>query len=110
MARKAFLDTQSKHLKRSTLIARGDSFCEGWVVGVNQNVKQFAMTPEEKQKMETYKAEAFKEEKWSETKIREKGNSKDYGLAQSEGYKQGKEVTLNHGVNGKETVKLEVRK
>jgi len=109
-ARKAFLDTQSKHLKRSTLIARGDSFCEGWVVGVNQNVKQFAMTPEEKQKMETYKAEAFKEEKWSETKIREKGNSKDYGLAQSEGYKQGKEVTLNHGVNGKETVKLGVRK
>ena len=27
-------------------------------------------------------------------------------VAQSEGYKQGKEVTLNHGVNGKETVKL----
>ena len=108
-ARKAFLDTQSKRLKRSTLIARGDSFCEGWVIGVNQNVKQFAMTQEEKQKMEIYKAEAFKEKKWSETKIHEKGSSKDYGLAQSAGYKQGKEVTLNHGVNGKETVKLGVR-
>ncbi len=109
-ARKAFLDTQSKRLKRSTLIARGDSFCEGWVVGVNQNVKRFAMTPEEKQKLETYEAEAFEKEKWSETKIREKGNAKDYGLAQSAGYKQGKEVTLNHGVNGKETVKLGVKK
>ena len=63
----------------------------------------------EKQKMETYKAEAFKEEKWSETKIRAKGNSKDYGLAQSAGYKQGQEVTLNHGVNGKETDKLGIR-
>ena len=29
---------------------------------------------------------------------------------QNEGYKQGKEVTLNHGVKGKETVKLGVRK
>ena len=55
------------------------------------------------------KAEAFKEEKWSETKIRAKGNSKDYGLAQSAGYKQGQEVTLNHGVNGKETDKLGIR-
>lgn len=31
-------------------------------------------------------------------------------MAQSAGYKQGKEVTLNHGVNGKETVKLGVKK
>ena len=37
------------------------------------------------------------------------GNSKDYGLAQSAGYKQGQEVTLNHGVNGKETDKLGIR-
>lgn len=109
IARKAFLDTQNKRLKRSTLIARGDSFCEGWVVGVNQNVEQFAMTPEEKQKMENYQAEIFKEQKLGEAKVRESGNTKDYGLAKSEGYKQGKEVTLNHGVNGKETVKLGVR-
>lgn len=109
VARKAFLDTQNKRLKRSTLIARGDSFCEGWVVGVNQNVKQFAMTEEEKRKMESYEAAVFKEEKWSETRVREAGNTKDYGMAQSEGYKQGKEVTLNHGVNGTETVKLGVK-
>ena len=108
-ARKAFLDTQNKRLKRSTLIARGDSFCEGWVTGVNQNVRRFAMTPEEKQKLENYEAEIFEEDKLSEAKVREKGNAKDYGMAQSAGYKQGQEVTLNHGVNGKETVKLGVR-
>nr|DAD66006.1 MAG TPA: Protein of unknown function DUF2786 [Myoviridae sp. ctKHS5] len=109
-ARKAFLNTQNKRLKRSTLIARGDSFCEGWVTGVNQNVRRFAMTPEEKQKLENYEAEIFEEDKLSEAKVREKGNAKDYGMAQSAGYKQGQEVTLNHGVNGKETVKLGVRK
>ena len=108
-ARKAFLNTQNKRLKRSTLIARGDSFCEGWVTGVNQNVRRFAMTPEEKQKLESYEAEIFEEDKLSEAKVREKGNAKDYGMAQSAGYKQGQEVTLNHGVNGNETGKLGVR-
>lgn len=108
-ARKAFLDTQSKRLKRSTLISRGDRFCEGWVVGVNQNVKQFAMTPEEKLKMDHYKTSMFEDEKWSDTKVRSAGDTRDYGASQSAGYRQGQQVTLNHGVNGKETVKLGVR-
>ncbi|OOF46918.1 hypothetical protein BKK52_10430 [Rodentibacter trehalosifermentans] len=108
-ARKAFLDTQSKRLKRSTLISRGDRFCEGWVVGVNQNVKQFAMTPEEKQKVDHYKTSIFENEKWSELKVRSAGDTRDYGASQSAGYRQGQQVTLNHGVNGKETVKLGVK-
>jgi len=33
-ARKAFIATQSKRLKRSTLIARADNYCLGWVHGV----------------------------------------------------------------------------
>lgn len=108
-ARKAFLGTQSKHLKRSTLIARGDKFCEGWVVGVYQNIKDFAMTPEEKQKMEHYKASALEADKWSEAKVRSSDGAKDYGASQSAGYRQGQQVRLNHGVSGKETVKLGVR-
>ena len=109
-ARKEFLTKQNKNLKRRTLIARGDSFCEGWVVGVNDNVKRFAMTSEEKQKLDDYKSSVFDSQKWSESTVREVGNTKDYGASQSEGYKQGKQVKLNHGVNGKETVKLGVRK
>lgn len=109
-ARKEFLTKQNRNLKRRTLIARGDSFCEGWVVGVNDNVKRFAMTSEEKQKLDDYKSSVFDSQKWSESTVREVGNTKDYGASQSEGYKQGKQVKLNHGVNGKETVKLGVRK
>lgn len=108
-ARKEFLAKQNKNLKRRTLIARGDSFCEGWVVGVNDNVKRFAMTPEEKQKLDDYKSSVLDSQKWSELTVREVGNTKDYGASQSEGYKQGKQVQLNHGVNGKETVKLGVQ-
>ncbi|AAP95108.1 DUF2786 domain-containing protein [[Haemophilus] ducreyi] len=103
-ARKEFLATQSKRLKRSTLISRGDEFCQGWVFGVHENVKEFAMTPEEKGKLERYRYNGFKD--LQTAKVRDAGETRDYGLALSQGYKQGSKVTLNHGVNGKETTKL----
>ncbi|WP_017805650.1 DUF2786 domain-containing protein [Avibacterium paragallinarum] len=46
-ARKAFNAKQNKKLKRSTLIARADAFCEGWVMGVAKNVEKFAVSEEE---------------------------------------------------------------
>ncbi|WP_233138706.1 hypothetical protein [Aggregatibacter actinomycetemcomitans] len=67
------------------------------------------MTPQEKQKMAHYKTSMFEDEKWSDTKVRSAGDTRDYGTSQSAGYRQGQQVTLNHGVNGKETVKLGVR-
>ncbi|UZV64433.1 hypothetical protein OR617_09775 [Pasteurella multocida] len=59
-ARKAFIATQSKRLKRSTLIARADNYCLGWVHGVYKTVQDFVLTQEEKEKMERFKNQLHK--------------------------------------------------
>ncbi|UZT15102.1 DUF2786 domain-containing protein [Pasteurella multocida] len=55
-ARKAFIATQSKRLKRSTLIARADNYCLGWVHGVYKTVQDFVLTQEEKRKWSDLKS------------------------------------------------------
>lgn len=106
-ARKEFIATQSKRLKRSTLIARADSFCEGWVIGVHGNVKAFALNEQEQKKMTEYREKLKKQQEMKPTDARPIGNTREEGdLSRYQGYQQGRKVKLNHGVNGKETAKL----
>ncbi|MCL7726136.1 MULTISPECIES: DUF2786 domain-containing protein [Pasteurellaceae] len=107
-ARKEFIATQSKRLKRSTLTARADSFCEGWVIGVRQNVTEFAMTPTEKGKLERYFTQLQAKQNMTEAKCREAGDTREANSHNSrrQGYLAGEKVKLNHGVNGKESLKL----
>lgn len=106
-ARKEFNAGQNKRIKRSTLIARADSFCEGWVIGVNSVVKEFALTPEEKGKLERYSQQLNDEKQFSAPRTRAAGDTKEStNLSIALGYAAGKKVKLNHGVNGTETVKL----
>ncbi|MDP8080213.1 DUF2786 domain-containing protein [Phocoenobacter skyensis] len=107
-ARKEFIATQSKRLTRSTLIARADSFCDGWVTGVYQEVNDFALTPKEKSIIEEYQINLRKKMTLKKATTREVGNTREkgYNTSQNIGYQQGRKVKLNHGVNGKETPKL----
>lgn len=107
-ARKEFTATQSKRLKRSTLIARADAFCEGWTAGVYQNVKDFAMPPEEKEKLERHYNRIKQQKNLMQGNTREVGNTREGegNNARYKGFQAGKKVTLNHGVNGKESLKL----
>ncbi len=107
-ARREFIAMQSKRLKRSTLIARADSFCDGWVSGVYQEVTRFALTPEEKKIIKEYKSNLIKNLNLKTASTREIGNTRErgYNTSQGLGYEEGRKVKLNHGVNGKETPKL----
>ncbi|MGC6405228.1 DUF2786 domain-containing protein [Bisgaard Taxon 45] len=107
-ARKAFIATQSKRLKRSTLIARADNYCLGWVHGVYKTVQDFVLTPEEKGKMERYKNQLHEKLNLREAKARKVGDTRERNGDESglRGYLDGKKVKLNRGVNGQETLKI----
>ncbi|AMM81395.1 TPA: DUF2786 domain-containing protein [Pasteurella multocida] len=107
-ARKEFIATQSKRLKRSTLISRADNYCFGWVQGVYVTIKDFALTPEEVGKIQQYSDELHRKMNLSKAKVRKVGdtrerNGDDSGL---KGYMDGKKVKMNHGVSGQETLKI----
>lgn len=105
-ARKEFIATQSKRLKRRTLIARADTYCEGWAEGVYQVVQRFVMTEEETERLMQYEQKLKSRSNFSTGKIREAGTTRGGDTARLQGYYEGKKVKLNHGVNGTETKKL----
>ncbi|MDA3978460.1 DUF2786 domain-containing protein [Gallibacterium sp. AGMB14963] len=106
-ARKAFYAKQNKRLKRSTLIARADAFCEGWVLGVSKNVQQFVASEKENNLMTAYKERMEAERTFGTHSGRECGNTKEKGdNSRWLGFEEGKKVELHHGVNGQELKKL----
>lgn len=109
-AREEFNVTQDKRLKRATKINRADLFCEGWVSGVYRTIKEFALqlSEEEEEKLTSYQQHLNAKHAFREAEIRE---SKSTGRSSSDtakqlGYRQGRQVELHHGVNGKEQRKL----
>ncbi len=106
-ARQDFNANQSKRLKRSTLIARADNFCEGWVLGVYEIINEFVVDTQEKEEMQEQRRKLNEKRKLTKGRVREVGicrerddNSRDLG------YEQGKKAQLNRAVNGQETAKL----
>ena len=109
-ARQAFNASQSKRLKRSTLIARSDKFCEGWALGVYDVVEEFVFSSEEKVEMRKQREKLTQTLQLTKGKTREAGNSRERDdSSKSLGYEQGKKARLHHGVNGKEMAKLGVK-
>ncbi len=112
-ARKAFNTGQSKRLKRSTLISRADAFCEGWVDGIYQSVREFALnlTEQEKTALANYHQILREQRNFAESKVRSVGDTRERmgDSAMWQGYQQGKQVKLNHGVKGKGQTKLTMK-
>jgi len=103
-ARKEFMSTLSKKMKKVNKTARADQFCEGWVVGVYSKVEAIALNDDEKLQIETFKNSTDLEKanvRAAKTAGR-KGEEARY-----QGFKESKNVVLNHGVSGQESKKLE---
>ena len=108
-ARKEYLGTLNKRLKKSTKVARADLFCAAWVMAVHEKVKAFALTDEEKAQIEQYMQ--LKHPNLTTSKVRNIDTGKARGgdtAAILAGHAAGKSIELNHGVNGSESPKLTV--
>lgn len=103
-ARREFQGRLNKRLKPKTKTARADLFCEGWVSGVYQQVRD--LVPSEKEQALVAQYMSQKHSRLTAAKVREANataRDQDAGYA---GFVAGKQVKLNAGVNGQEAVKL----
>lgn len=109
-ARKGFNASLNGRLKRSTRISRADSFCEGWVLGVYKSVKTFAfpLTEQESSQLDQYFSMLKNKFSFKSSDVREIGSTRERNGDESKwrGYQQGKQVKINHGVNGVSQAKL----
>lgn len=105
-ARSEFLSQLNKRLKPTTKTARADLFCEGWVSGVYQQVRD--LVPSEKEQALVAQYMSQKHSGLTSAKGREAKATKRDQDAGYLGFIAGNQVKLNAGVGGQETVKLGV--
>lgn len=105
-ARRDFLASLNKRLKATTKTARADLFCEGWVSGVYQQVRD--LVPSEKEQALVAQYMSQKHSGMTSAKGREAKATKRDQDAGFLGFIAGKQVKLNAGVGGQEAVKLGV--
>lgn len=103
-ARRDFLASLNKRLKATTKTARADLFCEGWVSGVYQQVRD--LVPSEKEQALVAQYMSQKHSGMTSAKGREAKATKRDHDAGFLGFIAGKQVKLNAGVGGQEMAKL----
>lgn len=109
-ARKEFIASQNKRIKRSTKTARADIFCEAWVTGVYDKVVAFALSDEETQQLTEYMEAQHPNLKTAKVRdASEKRARGGAGNAYFAGYESGKQAQLNRGMHGTEQGKLEAK-
>lgn len=103
-ARKEFIDSLSNRMKKQNKTKRADQFCEGWCIGVYRKITEFALSEKEQQEVISYKNNIS--DLSSCSSLEAKGSGRAASESRMQGYRAAKDVTLNHGVDGSETVKL----
>lgn len=94
-ARAQHIKTKLKRCKPAQRTARADDFCKGWVFAVSKKVRLFARAEEDTAVIDAYKAKRFATlADLSPIEHKAKGRADD----SHEGYRAGRNVTLNHGV------------
>ncbi len=86
---------------------RADNFCEGWVRAVRSQVNKFAISESEQQQLKAYREELNLNRNAKPRTVKpsqsvKRNDSIDFW----EGFKQGKDAQLNHGVNGAENDRI----
>ncbi|MCF2910764.1 DUF2786 domain-containing protein [Pseudoalteromonas sp. DL2-H2.2] len=104
--RAAYVKQQSNRCKRSTKIARGDGFAEGWVIAVHKQVTEFARTDTENQVIEAYKAHHYPD--LTRSSGTNRGKKANVGNAVIDGFKAGKQHNINRPIDGESQRKLAV--
>lgn len=98
----------SNRCKKTTKTRKGDVFAEAWVAAVESKIIKFALPPEHKQLIATYKANRHTDLTDMQARAPKPSNGKrddDYASARA-GYEKGKQAQLNHGVNGSDQLRL----
>lgn len=95
--RRGFLATQSKRLKRTTKIRRGDAFAEAWVLGAKKLVTPMSMTDEVLALHRAYKQRRYGELETLTTRERKPLRHHDQSALDA-GYAAGKSARLSPGM------------
>jgi len=103
-ARSAFYKTTRG--KRVNRTAKADIFADGWVYEVNKRVVAFANNKQTEQVITTYMDKHYSNLNETKPKAPKKQRSTATDNAFFIGVKAGKDVTLNHGVNGQSQKQL----
>ena len=103
-ARREYQASLNKRLKPKTKTARADLFCEGWVSGVYQQVRD--LVPSENEQALVAQFMSQKHSRLTPAKVREANATARDQDAGHVGFIAGTQVKLNAGVNGQEAVKL----
>ncbi|WP_312481078.1 DUF2786 domain-containing protein [Stutzerimonas nitrititolerans] len=105
-ARREFLSSsKNKRCKRSTKVARGDHFANGWIDAVYHKVDEFAGVDDSiAEAIEAYMAKHHADLGKHEMK-RRKLKARDEGAVEA-GYLAGKAAQLHHGLGNKQVARL----
>ncbi|WP_312679842.1 DUF2786 domain-containing protein [Stutzerimonas nitrititolerans] len=105
-ARREFLSSpKNKRCERSTKVARGDHFANGWIDAVYHKVDEFAGVDDSiAEAIEAYMAKHHADLGKHEMK-RRKLKARDEGAAEA-GYLAGKAAQLHHGLGNKQVARL----
>ncbi|WP_418114590.1 DUF2786 domain-containing protein [Vibrio scophthalmi] len=104
IARREYLSSLNKRMKRANKTARADQFCEGWIIGVKEKVQAFVLSEDEKLQLENFKNQI----ELNQANVRSASSSSIRSAdARFKGYQAAKEVVLNNAVSGTEINKLE---
>ncbi|MBQ4852864.1 DUF2786 domain-containing protein [Pseudoalteromonas sp. MMG012] len=105
--RSNYVKKQPKQCKRATKVARGDQFALGWIYGVSQQVKDFALSESESALVKTYKAKHYPD--LTTKDAMERGKKANVGDAISDGFKAGKKHSINRPINGGSQQKISMQ-
>ncbi|WP_185843496.1 DUF7168 domain-containing protein [Pseudoalteromonas luteoviolacea] len=105
--RSAYVAAQSNRCKRSTKMARGDKFAEGWVNGIYAQITDFARTDAEQHLVDAYTNKHYPSR--GKAKSMTRGKKANTGSATRDGYNAGKQHSINRPLNGESQRKLAVR-
>lgn len=101
VARKDYQDKHCKRCKVATKIARGDSFCEGWVNGAWGVIKSLEVSEEERANLKEYGELVSQENALAKAETREAKQLNGSDKAGDHGYRSGQNARLHHGVDGR---------
>ena len=99
LARKAHIAKQPKHCKPITKTVRGDTFAEGWVVGVCDLLDRFAQPAANHELLQLYMAERHPQMAEVAARDAARGRRVDAGHFMH-GHQAGQQAQLNRGVGG----------
>jgi hypothetical protein len=96
--RSEFLETQSKRLKRITLIKRGDLYAEGWIESVYYKITRQEISPERSALIQRWKQERHPDLQDGKAISRTNKVRQHDKHSYSQGRRDGRNVVFNQGV------------